>query len=271
MGQFLRAAWLPLLFIFVGMVVLAIAGPIAKNIPLYSTVAIGAITVPALIGLTFLFAIWGNCPDALSALRPDKKTIVRLSVGALIGLGLVIANTSLIALGGHVHWVWSSNISGVGALVAIIGFVLLASREEIAFRGFPLLKIAGDANPWVAQIFVAALFAAEHILGGTRWDQAIIGAGFGSLLFGMAALRTKGLALPIGIHAAWNIGDWARGGKPQGGFWHAIVDPGYEHRTAITGMTSYAVLMVLAIISLALYRRISTPFGTAFIEGNNGK
>jgi len=34
----------------------------------------------------------------------------------------------------------------------------------------------------------------------------------------MAALATKGLALPIGLHAAWNIGDWARGGKGTGGY-----------------------------------------------------
>lgn len=33
-------------------------------------------------------------------------------------------------------------------------------------------------------------------------SQAIVGAGVGSLLYGMAAITTRGLAVPIRLHAA---------------------------------------------------------------------
>jgi membrane protease YdiL (CAAX protease family) len=55
---------------------------------------------------------------------------------------------------------------------------------------------------------VAFAFAVEHVVGGMRWLHAILGAGIGSLLLGMAALATRGLAMPISLHAAWNFGQW---------------------------------------------------------------
>lgn len=40
-----------------------------------------------------------------------------------------------------------------------------------------------------------------------------MGTAAGSLLFGMAAVATDGLAVPVGVHAVWNFGEWALGGK----------------------------------------------------------
>src|SRR5205814_5127242 len=79
----------------------------------------------------------------------------------------------------------------------------------------------------------------EHVAGGSTWLHAFFGAGVGSLLFGMAALATRGLALPIGLHAAWNFGDWVHGGKDSIGLWHPIVADGFRHRADSAAMVCY--------------------------------
>jgi hypothetical protein len=94
------------------------------------------------------------------------------------------------------------------------------------------------------------MFIVEHKLGGATWENAILGSGLGSLVFGMAALVTRGLALPIGIHAAWNIGDWARGGKGSGGLWRMVVEPDASALADKVAMGSYVAVMLCALASL---------------------
>ena len=77
----------------------------------------------------------------------------------------------------------------------------------------------------------------------------------GSLLFGMAAIATRGLAVPIGIHAAWNIGDWLRGGKETPGMWRLVVEPGYESYVQATGLFTYMMVMALSTFGFWLLYR----------------
>ena len=105
---------------------------------------------------------------------------------------------------------------------------------------------------------IAVLFAAEHRLGGSDWLRALLGPGVGSLLFGIAAIATKGLAMPIGLHAAWNFGQWILGLKEQPGMLTAIVEKGNEQHAEIVGFSSYLAVMGLATAGFWLwdiYRR----------------
>ncbi|MEG9435147.1 CPBP family intramembrane metalloprotease [Edaphobacter sp. HDX4] len=70
---------------------------------------------------------------------------------------------------------------------------------------------------WTAQFAVALVFALEHLAGGATWINAILGTVGGSLLFGMAAIVMRGLAVPIGLHGAWNFGQWTLGEKESSG------------------------------------------------------
>ena len=97
-----------------------------------------------------------------------------------------------------------------------------------------------------AQLFIAALFAVEHVLGGMSWTGALLGPAVGSLLFGMVAIATEGLAVPIGIHAAWNLGHSALGFKETPGMWQPTVAPGEEERAYAVGIAIYLVVMGLA-------------------------
>lgn len=138
-----------------------------------------------------------------------------------------------------------SSLENVGPIaVTLITYVLLACREELAFRGYPLRRLYSSFGLWGSQAIVAVAFALEHVAGGSTWMNAILGAAVGSLLFGMAAIATRGLAVPIGLHAAWNFGDWMHGGKASGGLWRPIGPENYQARADIVAMGGYVAVMV---------------------------
>ena len=246
-----------LLFWFATMALLAVAGPFAGR-GSQAPLIIGALTVPPTFALTVLFIKWDG--KRLSDYRFDitRGSSLRFAAGLLIGFILVAAQTALLLLSG-VHW-RAAPSSSTTVTTAIIGYVLLATREELAFRGYPLRKLASDCDPWSAQIVVAAMFVIEHKLGGATWTNALVGSGLGALVFGMAALASRGLAFPIGLHAAWNIGDWARGTKGDGGLWQIVLRPESSVQFERIAMASYVAVMSLAFIGLwQWYRATRDP------------
>jgi hypothetical protein len=153
----------------------------------------------------------------------------------------------LVLMFGHVTLTWSSINIGLVASNLLLYF-LIACREELAFRGYPLRSLTYAAGAWKAQLIVAIVFAAEHMVGGMNWQHAVFGAGIGAIFFGVAALRTKGLALPVGLHAAWNFGQWCVGFKNEPGLWQAIIEKGYEGRFDVINSACYVFVMLTSII-----------------------
>jgi membrane protease YdiL (CAAX protease family) len=243
-----------LLFWAATMIALALTSPVAGRAE-NSAVISGALTVPVTLALTLLFIRWERGKPIEFGLELTRATWLRFGAGVLFGLLLIAAQTALIELAGGVHWVVAS--PAPPTLLPILGYLLLATREELAFRLYPLRLLAFEFRPWIAQIVVASMFIIEHKLGGATWENAVLGAGIGSLVFGMAALATKGLALPIGIHAAWNIGDWARGGKGNGGLWHIAVEPGSTAYADKVAIGSYLVVMACALAALLFLQQWS--------------
>ncbi len=139
--------------------------------------------------------------------------------------------------------------------MALAAYLALACREELSFHGYPLRQLQRTWGVWSGQVFVAIVFALEHRLGGLSWVQVIFGAFVGSLLFGMASIATRGLAVPIGVHAAWNFGTWLLGMKGQGGVWQQIVEPENEWNAEVFGMAAYVVVLGTATFLFWIYFR----------------
>jgi hypothetical protein len=133
-------------------------------------------------------------------------------VGTLGGL-LLILLTALLVLGlGGFHWERAAHIGARQLLTAALLFLGVAFNEEILARGFPFQRLVEGAGPWVGQLVFAALFALLHwgnpgMHGATRvW--ATVNIALAAILLGFCYLRTRSLALPIGVHLGWN---WAQG------------------------------------------------------------
>jgi len=235
------------------MLILAISSAIATHVSNAAFVT-GAIAAPATFGLTLLFIRWRHQRLTDFGLAICRGTWLRFCIGLTLGAFLIAAQTGIMWLAGGVRWV--ATTPTLAMLVPVLGYILLATREELAFRGYPLRILASETKPWVALLIVSALFAIEHKLGGSSWPAALLGPGLGALVFGMAALATRGLALPIGLHAAWNIGDWLRGGKGDGGLWRTVVEPGAAAHADRVAWTSYAVVMLSAFAVLSWWHRV---------------
>ncbi|MEO7362249.1 MAG: hypothetical protein ABI120_18105, partial [Gemmatimonadaceae bacterium] len=94
------------------------------------------------------------------------------------------------------------------------------------------------------------------------WAAAAVGVSVGALIFGLAALVSGGLALPIGLHFAWNFFGWAVGEKDTPGLWHVVVSDANTSHLQTIGTASYVVVMLLGCIAFWWYDRQSRILNT---------
>ena len=103
-------------------------------------------------------------------------------------------------------WIWFSYLA-----------ILPASlMEEIAFRSYPFSKLNKAFGLRLTQLIVLIAFALEHIALGWSILGAFLGPGIWALIFGIAAVRSKGIALPTGIHVGLNLVQSIIGGSRGG-------------------------------------------------------
>lgn len=78
-----------------------------------------------------------------------------------------------------------------------------AYAQELAFRGYPFQLLQRKYGIWPAQIIIAISFGLMHLSRNMSFGELasiVFTTGAGSLLFALAYLKTKNLALPTGIH-----------------------------------------------------------------------
>lgn len=140
--------------------------------------------------------------------RPDLRWIAHLCLGAILGGLLMAAPALALTLGGWVRWeVAAANPSALWSAVLLMAGV--AAAEELLFRGVLFQRLLAGIGLWPAQVVVGLFFVLTHLgnpgmEGATRiWAGANIFAA--SILFGLAYVRTRSLALPIGLHFMANV------------------------------------------------------------------
>jgi membrane protease YdiL (CAAX protease family) len=211
------------------------------------------IAIVITIVLSLVFVRWEG--GSLKTIRviPVKYSLGRILLGFILGLLLASLQPLILLMTDHIKFEYSG-LESYGLLInSFCLYLLVAFREEIAFRGYPLRSLNSAIGSWAGLLIIGIIFTAEHILGGMSIGQALIGPGVGSLLFGIAALSTKGLSFPIGLHFAWNFGQWIFGFKDNTGIWHAVVAKGYETQVEHTGYISYLIVMSLGILGFIFY------------------
>jgi len=145
-------------------------------------------------------------------LRLDRRWMREFAWGCVIGFGaMALAAGLLVALGGVRFELDPARSLGHMAYGVYL-FLSVALLEELLFRGFLFQRLVAGLGAWPAQILLAALFAISHwanpgMEGATKvW--ATIDIAVAAIFLGLAYLRTRSLALPIGLHLGWN---WTQG------------------------------------------------------------
>lgn len=245
-----------LLFMFGCAVVLVFAGPVAKYSPAWRlNLTVGTVSSAGALFLTMIFVRWDGIRLADVGAAFNWRSLPRFAFGWVVGSVLVAAVAGISLAAGHVKWEHIQGSKPSVVWVTLLTYVALSCREELSFHGYPLRRLETVFGVWTSQILVALVFALEHVIGGWGWRPALFGAGIGSLLFGMAAISTRGLAVPIGIHGAWNFGDWMVGGKESGGLWRVVVDSGFEQRAALVRTAGYVAVMAAGTFCFWMWHR----------------
>ena len=184
----------------------------------------------------------------------DSLTPARLAAGLLLafatyGLILLLVSTLL----GPIHFVWAPRPNPAATLLSVSTTFALACMEELGMRGYPLRTLVPALGYWPAQFIVAIAFGICHKLFNYSWLAILLGVIPSALLFGATAIASRGLAMPIGVHAGVNLAQWSVG--EQGGFWATNAADIARARIATFSPVIVASVMVLASILLWLYGR----------------
>jgi membrane protease YdiL (CAAX protease family) len=239
-----------LLFYIGCILLLMLAAPLGSRLPeQWPKIATGSITAVGCLLLTMLFVHWDRIRLSDVGVALGTRSVVRLGMGFLVGLLMVAVQSCFVLVGGHVRWERTSEMGIAPVALALLAYLLLACREELTFHGYPLRRLESFFGIWIAQIVVALAFALEHRAGGYTWFNALLGASMGSLLFGMASIATRGLAVPIGVHSAWNFGQWIIGEKDLPGFWRPVIEESYKRHVDHIGLIGYVVVFGVAIVA----------------------
>lgn len=138
----------------------------------------------------------------------DIRWLEELFLGGLIGSSLMIIPALILGVFGWVRW--QSNTEGISTLLpSLLLFAGVAIAEELLFRGFVFQRLISGLGQWPAQLIMAAYFLLTHLnnpgmTGGIK-VMASINIFLASILFGLAFIHTKSLAMPLGLHFMANF------------------------------------------------------------------
>jgi membrane protease YdiL (CAAX protease family) len=155
----------------------------------------------------------------------DRRWAREFGLGSIVGIASALLVVLLIFAVGGVHFELDPARSVTTLIQGLYLFLFVALFEETLFRGFVFQRFVAGAGVWIAQITLGLAFATSHWgnpdMQGATLVWASIELFLGAVLLGLAYLRTRSLALPIGLHLGWN---WAHGhvmGFGVSGFEHA--------------------------------------------------
>jgi membrane protease YdiL (CAAX protease family) len=152
----------------------------------------------------------------------DRARLRQLVLGAAIGVTLLLGVAGAQSMLVGARWDFSGT---AGLRAAAIGLALtfaLVLAEELMFRGVALRSLRALYGDRAAVLLSALLFGGYHLLQSDNWAMGAVFTflmpTLGGLVFGWAAVRSGGLALPLGLHLG---GNWVQ--ASLAGF--APVDP----------------------------------------------
>ncbi len=170
--------------------------------------------VPFLFALLATWACTRLRKEPLSSVgfRLDRRWLKEMAMGTLTGMKMAVAVVAMVCAIGGVRFELDPARS-VGTLLAgLFFFLAVALFEETLFRGFMFQRLVDGVGVWPAQILLATLFAVAHWgspgMQGTTELVAFADIFLAAVMLGLAYLRTRSLALPVGLHLGWN---WTEG------------------------------------------------------------
>jgi len=191
----------------------------------------------------------------------QKNTVLRFTKGLMIGtisFGFIIA---ILLLFTELKLTRSTKAWDPMMLFWYLAIIPLALMEEVAFRSYAFIKLHEAFGLRITQLIVAIVFALYHLVQGWNWQVAFLGPGIWALVFGLAAVWSKGIAVPAGIHVALNVMQTLFGMKEKAGdhIWSVQL---IDHASAAAieqaqswGIITQVLVFVVAVILTEFFLR----------------
>jgi uncharacterized protein len=172
----------------------------------------------ALVVLIRAFLRADRRPLADAGLGWHRRSPIRLAAGFAFGVVAYAGAVALASLAvGPIRVRIAESPSAGMIVLAVAGTIALVIMEELALRSYSLWTAVRAVGSVPAQLLVAVAFALLHVGYGWPLQTVLLGVLPSALLFGVGAVITGGLAMPIGIHLGMNIGRWAAGERGAAG------------------------------------------------------
>ena len=200
----------------------------------------------------------------------NMRWLKEFCLGGLTGAALMLVPALIMWFLGWVHWQW--NPIGFSTLMSIVLlFVGVAVAEELLFRGFIFQRLIAGLGQWPAQLILAGYFLLTHLnnpgMTGDVKVLASINIFIASLMFGVAFIRTKSLAMPLGLHFMANLTQggvlgFGVSGTDQSGLLKPVFNEVPEWLTGGQfGLEASVLGLVCVVITFILIQRWDIPKG----------
>lgn len=240
-----------------------------KNLLPYSAERLshGIIGTLAAFVVTWLFLTFDKKKFSEIELYFDRKTIIRFLAGILFGVLIMGSLATGVMHFTNVAIRLNHNTNIWNFLVVTMPLLPLAFMEELGFRAYPLQILKDKTSIRLSIVITSVLFALYHIVNGWTIASSFLGPAVWGLIFGLAAIYSKGIAMPTGIHYAANLTTSAFGAKDNpAAIW--TITPTDTVTTIFYGMDLTIILpsiaiLVLGLLTMEVYLRRKTTSSNA--------
>lgn len=186
----------------------AIVGGLGLRPQAASMAVASSILSALLLAWSAILLRYQGAPFAALGLPTTTDRMRELAFGTMLSVFLFFAVACVQSWVVDATWEFGG---APGALSALKGLMVASSMvlaEELLFRGVMLRSLRQMYGDRTAILFAALLFGAYHLVSSGDWAMGavfrFVMPTLGGLLFGWAAIRSAGLALPIGLHLGGN-------------------------------------------------------------------
>ena len=198
----------------------------------------------------------------------ERNTVVKFLVGVITGVVIMglLAMSVIYFTNVEIKVNQESNL--LHFLLVTAPLLPLAFMEELGFRAYPLQILKDRIGIRLSIIITSILFGLYHIVNGWSIASSLYGPAVWGLIFGLAAIYSKGIAMPTGIHYAANLTTSAFGAKNTAASIWTVTQPdeaivkheGIDWSTILPSL----VLLIFAAICIELYMRRKTTGNIVF-------
>lgn len=207
-----RDGWKSVFFMLAAMACFVVVGAVGQVMPqALKPFAPSAVLVAALgIAITRMATRMESATLASVGLQLDGRFLRQFAIGILVGAALIAAAAvAVCTVGGVQLRAAAAPAPQVEAKLAVM-FLGGAVFEELLFLGYPFQRALRGLGTWPAILVFSVLFCLGHLPGNLDVGLPLLSLAMANLfastvLQSLLYLRTRSLALPIGLHFGWNL------------------------------------------------------------------